>query len=182
MFALRALAACALAAVSSALALPGDGRWKALELPIASPEPAVWRVDATKPPLITISGADGRSVAAGDDAVLTPGDDTTYAVLSVNATRSFLLIEEAGWDKKAPAKSGSTPFPAPAKNSTVGAESGGCCSCGGGSMAKCATAIGACVGACVGSGGWACMSCLGMYNGCCDCVCYEAGCDCCSYC
>eukprot|EP01045_Picozoa_sp_COSAG04_P023849 COSAG04_NODE_2898_length_3405_cov_2.819419_2_plen_170_part_00 len=168
MFALRALAVCALAAVSSALALPGDGRWKALELPIASPEPAVWRVDATKPPLITIAGADGNSVTAGDGAVLTPGDDTTYAVLTTNATRSFsfLLIEEAGWDKKAPAKSDSTPFPSPAKNSTVGAEAGGCCSCGGGSMAGCATAIGSCVGACVGSGGWACMSCLGMYAGC----------------
>ena len=168
MFALRARAACALAAVSSALALPGDGRWKALELPISSPEPAVWRVDTTKPPLITISGADGRSVAAADDnAVLTPGDDTTYAVPTTNATRSFsfLLIEEAGWDKKAPAKSDSTPFPSPAKNSTV-AEAGGCCSCGGGSMAGCATAIGSSVGACVGSGGWACMSCLGMYNGC----------------
>ena len=175
MFALRALAVCALAAVSSALALPGDGRWKALELPISSPEPAVWRVDATKPPLITIAGADGNSVTAGDDnGALTRGEDATYAVLSVNATRSlqkFLLIEEAGWDKKAPAKSDSTPFPSdstpfPGKNSTVGAEAGGCCSCGGGSMAGCATAIGSCVGACVGSGGWACMSCLGMYAGC----------------
>ena len=100
MFALRALAVCALAAVSSALALP-EGRWKAIEIPILSPEPAIYRVDATKPPLITISGADGRSCShAGRRHHVRRADNKCDAVFFFSAHRRGGLGKEGAGQER----------------------------------------------------------------------------------
>jgi len=57
------------------------------------------------------------------------------------------------------------------------------CSCDWGALGECTVAIGGCAAACAGTFGAGCAICVaGLGEKCCECACYEFGCDCGYYC